>query len=807
MDPLTSKKFSFSSATLGKDTFEVVSFTGSEGLSKLYRFEITLVSDNAELDMENVIHARATLTLLRAAGNIDFHGILVSFEQMLYVNGRSTYRAVLAPLFWRHTLTHHNQVFLSKTAQQIIESALKDGGLTSLDYEFRLSKVYPEREYVCMYNESHYSFVTRWMEREGIYYYFEQEKDNEKLIITDSSLTHSTMLEGEKMIFSPVSGLDEISREEVIKTIVCFQKALPARVMLKDYNYRKPSLELSAVHQVSERGIGDVYIYGEHFSTPEEGAHLAQIRAEELKCRAKLFHGESLIPYLRPGYTFLLSEHFRKDLNVRYLTTDIEHSGSQSFYFNSGLSQTLSEREKAPYYRNTFTAILSSGQFRPERVAEKPRISGTINANIDAEGSGEYAELDNQGRYKVHLPFDLSESKGGKASSWLRMAQPYAGSDHGMHFPLHKDTEVLLTFIDGDPDRPVIAAAVTNPLTPSPVTGENQTTNIIRSAADNRMEMEDEDGSERVRFSTPHLNSSLHLGAPVMPGFGAGSVGAAAWSNTDEGFEVVLTTDGSGKLHTGEKLIVEADTFMENKIGNLQTPLTTPTFIGITWGTPPLLVEGTVALPATGDYYLTTSARQVHNVGSDMVIQVAGNYSEIITGTKSVHILDNAFEAIDKDFKQVIKGTLNQTVNGSVTKVTKVDVQEDVMGDHCVNVTGTGKHTYGSKENRFYGASSDIFMGAFDAVYVGVRLQIHTGSNNMVNVLNNNTINIGLLMSITMGLKLDMEYISIKSKKLDTKMINTKIADYKAAKIEKATLKVEKTSTVDVADALLTMVM
>jgi len=511
------KKFSFSSAALPEDTFDLVSFSGSEGLSRLYRFDVTLLADSDEIDLQNVIQSRATLKILRDDGDITFHGILSTFEQMETVGERTHYRAVLSPLFWRETLTHHNQIFLNKTVPQIIEAAMKDGGLTSLDYEFRLTGQYPPHEYVCQYNETHHSFISRLMERDGIYYYFEQGETCEKVIITDTGLLHSVMSEGEKLYYSPPSGLDESSREEVIKTLVCCQKMLPARVLLKDYNYRKPSLELTAEYKVSDKGMGDVYLYGEHFPTPEEGQRLAKIRAEAMICRARTFQGESLVPYLRPGYIFVLDGHNRKDFNSSYLTTDVTHKGEQAFLFTAGLGKGVTEHEASPYYRNSFTAISSESQFRPERITDKPRFAGTMNANIDAAGSGQYAEIDDQGRYKVRLPFDLNSPAGGKASSWIRMAQPYAGDTHGMHFPLHKGTEVLLTFIDGDPDRPIISAAVPNPLTPSPVTSANATQSKIKSAGGNEIHMEDQEGTKRILLNTPQHNSWIRMGAPNDP--------------------------------------------------------------------------------------------------------------------------------------------------------------------------------------------------------------------------------------------------------------------------------------------------
>ena len=378
------KKFSFVSKAAGltADTFDVVSFTGTEGLSKLYQFEVTLVSANAEIDLESVIQSRAILTILRDDGDIVFNGKLAGFEQMETAQGLTHYRAILTPAFWRLTLTYHNQIFLGQTIPQIIEAALQDGGLKSIDYELRLSGQYQAHEYVCQYNESHYNFVARLMEREGIYYYFEQGAESEKLIITDTSLLHAAMAEGKQVYYSQPSGLDEASREEVVKSLVCRQKMLPEKVLLKDYNYRKPTLELSVEHGVSPRGFGNVVIYGEHFSTPEEGAQLAKVRAEALICRARLFQGESLIPYLRPGYLFQLVGHNRSDFNDTYLTTDITHNGDQTFLFTSGLGGDGSTRERFSSYHNTFTAISSSSQFRPERLTEKPRIPGTMNAHI-----------------------------------------------------------------------------------------------------------------------------------------------------------------------------------------------------------------------------------------------------------------------------------------------------------------------------------------------------------------------------------------------------------------------------------------
>ncbi|MEW5725745.1 MAG: type VI secretion system tip protein TssI/VgrG, partial [Thermodesulfobacteriota bacterium] len=517
MDYLTARKFEFVSTALAPDAFGVVNFEGTEGISACYRFEVNLVTTAPDLDLNRVLQRPAVFTLLRPEGNIPFHGILAEFEQRQAFDEYVFYRAVLVPKFWWLQLTFHNQVFLDRNVPEILEMVLRDGGLTTRDFELRLQKEYPTWEYVCQYQESHFHFASRWMEREGLYYFFEQTDQGEKLILTDTGLAHTPMPEGRTMYYSPPSGLDEPHREEVLHSLVCRQRMLPRKVILKDYNYRTPSLELSAEAEVLSDGRGEVFLYGEHFRTPEEGQALAGIRAEELLCRRRLFQGESTIPYLRPGYVFDLEDHYREDYNQKYLTTHLDHRGSQTAYLVSGIQKALSEVEKRPYYQNSFTVIPKNAQYRPERRTPPAKFYGTMNARIDGAGSGQYAELDDQGRYKVVLPFDLSGRKDGKASAWLRMAQPYAGADHGMHFPLHKGTEVLLTFIDGNPDRPIVAAAVPNPLTPSPLNSALQTMAHITTSGQNKFHFQDLLGSQRILMYSPTVNSWMRMGAHNDP--------------------------------------------------------------------------------------------------------------------------------------------------------------------------------------------------------------------------------------------------------------------------------------------------
>jgi type VI secretion system VgrG family protein len=509
------KKFLFVSKALPEDTFAVVRFDGTEGISKLYSFDITLVSDDPEIDLKEILQNPATLTILGDHLDLPVHGVLARFEQLHEVKHHFFYRAVLVPRLWLSSLYHENQLFLDRTVPDIIEDILKQTGLTTQDYELRLTKEYPQWEYICQYRETDYEFISRWMEREGIYFFFEQTDDYEKLVITDSFTAHQD-IKGDALIpYAPPTGL--VPEEELIQAFISRQTMLPNKVILKDYNYRKPSLELKAEAIVDPQGRGDVYLYGEHFKEPEQGSALAKIRAEEIACRANVFHGEGTATNLSSGYLFELADHYREGFNRKYLILDIEHEAVQAASFLSGLGEDLTEKEQKRTYTNRFTTIPAGVQFRPERTTQKPKIQGTMNAVVDAAGDGKYAELDDQGRYKVILPFDLSGNNDGRASRWVRMAQPYAGAEYGMHFPLHKGTEVLLTFIDGDPDRPIIASAVPNPATASPVNTENQSESVIKTGGDNKIRIEDREDSERIIMQSPKVNSFIRIGTPNDP--------------------------------------------------------------------------------------------------------------------------------------------------------------------------------------------------------------------------------------------------------------------------------------------------
>ena len=238
-----------------------------------------------------------------------------------------------------------------------------------------------------------------------------------------------------------------------------------------------------------------------------------------------------------------MSHHYRDDFNGRYLVTEMHHRGSQAGVLLAGLKTPFSAAERGTRYANSFSAIAAATQFRAERLTPKPRIAGTMNATIDAEGSGDYAELDEFGQYKVQLPFDLTDKDANKGSTRIRMATPYSGTDHGMHFPLLKSAEVLLSFVDGDPDQPVIMGASPNSENRSVVNNANPAANQIRTKGGNHLHMSDVKGKTGMALHSPKGNTSILLGSSGSDGGDGGEGGGSGLT--------FLTIGGSEELIVG----------------------------------------------------------------------------------------------------------------------------------------------------------------------------------------------------------------------------------------------------------------
>lgn len=466
--------------------------SGREAISQPYAYRIGFRSDRA-IAAADVIGERARATVTTEAGELAVSGVVIEFiaGDPLGDQGH-VYTVVVAPRLRMLDLSRQNQIYGSTSkvsVKDIIQKELEGSlaanhGHITIEHELNLSASYREREFIVQYSESDLAFLSRWCEASGIFYFFKQSDDGETVVFGDSNVA---FVEASLAQLPYRHGRDAITTSQSAVTSFGFvARPVSKTVVLREYNPEKPALLLRSTAEVSDGKTGTVIEYGQHFLEPEEGDQLARVRAEELACRAKVFRGVSNAPQLRPGVFFSLNGH--PDLDERYLVISVEHDVSTPSPVGYGAAEAVAGQP----YGNRFEAILLSVPFRPARTTPRPLAAGLFNAFVDGEADGSRAEVDGQGRYKVRLRYDEGESADGKASEYLRKAEPYAGpGDTGMHFPLLKGTEVVLCCVNGDIDRPIIVGAVPNPLTPNVVSKANRTLNRFRSPSGTLFEMND----------------------------------------------------------------------------------------------------------------------------------------------------------------------------------------------------------------------------------------------------------------------------------------------------------------------------
>lgn len=524
-------RFLFSSDNFDWTQFGVLKLEGFEAISRPFRFELQMVSTKDDIDFDEMVNSKATIKIRSQdlQTSVPYYGIVSEFEQLSRIGDFALYRAVVVPRLWSLSLGRMIDVHLDdETIPELIERILKNNGLGN-SYKMSLKNAgllssllgssgdYRKRSFVCQYQESDLDFISRLMESEGLYYYFEHEsltdlfQSSEKLVITDYKESHS-LLKFKLLRYVQPEDIQTSKQDDCVIRMSVKQKKLPKEVVVRDYNYRKADLadSLEASADVSDDGQGTVMFFGENLRTTNDASRIAKVRSEEISCQGKVIEAEATAVGVRSGEAVLISHHYRFGFNGKYLVTEVRHEGVQNFTLLSG--QNTESGERGTVYSAHFKAIPSDVQFRAPRVTPKPVIAGTLSAIIDDEGSGTYAQVNEYGQYKVQLLYDYTDKSANKGSAWLRLMSPYAGPNNGMHFPLLKGTEVLIAFNGGDPDQPVILGAVTNSETKNVITDSNNTRAGFVTPGRNVVSIEDKEGQEGVMIASPNGGATFFFG-------------------------------------------------------------------------------------------------------------------------------------------------------------------------------------------------------------------------------------------------------------------------------------------------------
>ncbi|MDC0534639.1 type VI secretion system tip protein VgrG [Francisellaceae bacterium] len=493
------------------ESLTVLDFEFEVTLSQLYICKIELVSTNPNLDYWSFVDKNATLTVnVKGANALQYvNGIITEFVQKGVVGKGYSYEIILEPHLSQMKHQEKTEVFLNETIPNIIESHLKQAHIQH--YRMDLSQTYKPREFVCQFQETDFNFICRWMEHEGIYYYFDQGTDFETLVLTDRYSTHKDHEHFSELKYNQenVTGVSESTY--VVENFSSRISKVARTLELKGYNYNDDTKTIVTEAKVSSHGMGTVEVYDENVLNEQDAKRIAEIRAQEISCKEQVFTGKTLASNIVPGYRFKLVDHFRGECNQEYLVFSVIQRGSQRQVALShlGLQNSISQ-EGEVVFTTEFKAIPGRVQFRAPLVTPAKRIDGIIPAILDAETSGEYAQLDSQGRYKIRLLH--SDKPDGQASDWVRKMESYIGNQYGNHFPMHKNAEICLAFQFGNPDRPIILGAVHNSSNKNLVSSKNQKRSITRSASGNVMVMGDQKGQEYTHIYSPNGTSSLVLG-------------------------------------------------------------------------------------------------------------------------------------------------------------------------------------------------------------------------------------------------------------------------------------------------------
>lgn len=487
--PYTQENASISVSTpLGKDRLLLRSFQGEERLSGLFRFSLQMESEAADLDFSKVVGKGATITVALADGSKRYiHGLVGRFVQAGSSGRFAAFHAELHPALWLLTMAADCRIFQNKTVPEIVKAVLAGMGVT--DVKDSLTKTYGKREHCVQYNETAFAFVSRLLEDEGIFYYFEHADGKHTLVLADDSTAARPCPGGAEVRYGTS---DNWPQQGSLTRCEVEARVIPGKVALDDFAFETPRTDLiaSVSSPLAKDGAARrIYEYPGGFGKKDQGEARAKLRMEEHEATARVLSGDGLCRAFVPGYRFKLRDHYRADANADYVLTWVSHAAS----LDGG-------------YTNSFAAIPRDVPFRPERVTPRPAIPGTQTAIVIGKTAGEVS-TDKHGRVRVKFHWD--QATGDSAGSgWVRVSQGWAGKGWGHLFLPRVGQEVVVSFLEGDPDRPLITGSVYNgeQTVPYELPGSSSKSTIKSRSAGG-------DGSNEIRFDDKKGEEELYVHA------------------------------------------------------------------------------------------------------------------------------------------------------------------------------------------------------------------------------------------------------------------------------------------------------
>ncbi|MEP6990752.1 MAG: type VI secretion system tip protein TssI/VgrG [bacterium] len=436
---------------LPDDTLMIERLAGEEAVSEPYVLHLDLASTDSAIDPATLLRKPVSVTIDLAAGGQRFiHGIVRRFVQLDRTDGLVSYRAEVVPWLWFLSLTSNCRIFQQLSVPDIVKKVLTDMGVT--DVKLGLTGTYAQREYCVQYRESDLAFISRLMEEEGIFYFFEHEVGKHTLVLADAPSAVQAGPAG-KLRMALVAGGN--LKEDYITALEVDSEVVSGKVTLVDYNDTVPKrLESSVSGGAKGTEQYRRFDYPGKFGAVDEGDRLARLRLEESESLSFVVNGSTNYRGLRSGQKLDVTDHYRRDVNQSYHILSAAHKGSEAGY----RSKT---GESAFTFETSFEGIPYAIPFRPAHVTPRSIVHGTQTA-IVVGPAGEEIFVDKYGRVKVQFFWDQAGKKDDRSSCWVRVSSTWAGKQWGAIQTPRIGQEVVVDFLEGDPDRPIIVGRVYN---------------------------------------------------------------------------------------------------------------------------------------------------------------------------------------------------------------------------------------------------------------------------------------------------------------------------------------------------------
>ncbi len=630
---------------LGEDELLLQGFDGQEGISRLFHFSLRLMSENRSIKFEDIVGKRATVVIVLPDGSERFiNGLISSFAQ----GGSSTleggekptvfshYSASLVPWFWMLTRTSDCRIFQEMTAPEILEKIFKDNGFS--DYKNKLQGGFTKREYCVQYRETDFNFVSRLMEEEGIFYFFEHEKDKHTLILANNANEFKPCPLQDMVSYKTLMGQER--DEDVITDFTMSREVRPGQYTIRDFNFEKPGLDLTS--NLSGKGESklEIYDYPGEYKTKDEGEKLVGIRIQEEDLPQVVVNGAGTCRGLVSGYRFDLRDHYRRDFNKAYVLTAIQHSADLGESWRSSESG-----ENTVSYYNSFQCVLHPTPFRPPRITPVPVVHGTQTAIVTGP-AGEEIYTDKYGRVKVQFHWDREGKYNENSSCWTRVSTTWAGKGWGQISLPRIGQEVIVDFLEGDPDRPIIVGRVYNADSMPPYAlPDEMTKSTVKTYSSkggggfNEIRMEDKKGEEQLFF---HAEKDLDLRVKND---------RREWIGRDT--HLIVKRDQKELIERDEQVVIKRDRVEE--IGR--------------------------------DHHLKIKGKEAIEITGAQSIAVKGNVTEEISGNHTEKTTGNIYL---KGMQVVIEASVGLTINvgGNFITINPAGIQMNGMPMLMINSGG-----------------------------------------------------------------------------------------------------------------------